>query len=252
MQSVNLTTTPATCGENDGAIAIGAVNGGQGAYQYRIDENWISNPTWIGFSQLAAGAYTLSVKDQNNCYLHQPFSIGEVNPAEAAFTASPSSGYAPLAVDFINQSNGSNNYQWSLADSAIYSFDFSHTFDSAGSYPVQLVSWYNLPHCADTASTTVVVHPELPDYNHTIVFPTDYNPQHGLYAVETTNIERMEWQVYNAVGQHIFSNTVETSNGSTALWDGGGHARGYYFFRARYWDLEGTEHSGRGKVLLMR
>src|SRR5690606_29568477 len=202
-------------------------------------------------SVLEEGVYTLTIKDGNGCALQQDFVIEEENPAHAAFSANPQSGTEPLSVEFFNQSNGTNLYEWSQGDSISTDFNFSYTFDSAATYPVQLISWYNEPHCADTAMATVVVHPTPPDYSHSIFTPTLYDAYLGDFFIETRNVQRVEFELYNAIGQHIFSNTIDVSDGKNYLWNGSNHARGYYFFRLKYWDVQGLEFKKRGKVLVM-
>jgi len=247
--SANLSTTPATCSESNGNLIIGSINGGQPAYQYSLGAAWTGNATANIFSNLPAGDYTFYVRDQNLCYYSQDFTIDEINPAHAAFTANPQSGTEPLDVNFYNQSSGTNQYEWTLQDSVSNDFDFNFTFDSAGTYVVQLISWYNEPHCADTAMATIIVHP---DYNHTIFAPTYYNTQHGDYIIETINVQRVEFELYNAIGQHVYSTTLDVGDGKHALWNGNSHARGYYFYRIKFWDVQGLEFRERGKVLLVR
>jgi len=247
--SANLSTTPATCSESNGNLIIGNISGGQPAYQYSLGAAWTGNATATIFSNLPSGDYTFYVRDQNQCYYSQDFTIDEINPAHAAFIANPQSGTEPLDVNFYNQSSGTNLYEWTLQDSVSNDFDFNFTFDSAGTYFVQLISWYNEPHCADTAMATIIVHP---DYNHSIFAPTYYNTQHGDYIIETTNIQRVEFELYNTIGQHIYSTTLDVGDGKHALWNGNRHARGYYFYRIKFWDVQGLEFRERGKVLLVR
>jgi len=65
-------------------------------------------------------------------------------------------------------------------------------------------------------------------------------------------VQRVEFTLYNAIGKHIFSTALDVGDGENALWNGSNHARGYYFFRIKYWDGQGLEFKERGKVLLMR
>jgi hypothetical protein len=250
--SANLSTNPATCGGAGGELIIGSISGGQSAYQYSLGNAWTGNPTANIFSNLPAGDYTFFVRDQNLCMYTQDFTIEEISTAQAAFTSNPQSGTEPLTVQFNNQSSGSTDYQWSAGDSISTSFNFNYTFDTAGSYPVQLISWYKEPQCADTAMATIIVNPAPPDYSHSIFIPTLYNLEIGDFFIETTNVQRVEFEIYNAIGQHIFSTTQDVADGRNDLWDGSRHARGYYFFRLKYWDVQGVEFRERGKVLVVR
>jgi len=250
--TANLSTNPATCGESDGGLIIGGVSGGKPAYQYSIGAAWTGNATANIFSNLPGGDYTFYVRDQNLCYYSQDFTIDEINPAHAAFTANPQSGTEPLEVDFYNQSSGTNQYEWSIANNTFNVFDTTYTFDTAGTYLVQLISWYNEPNCADTAMATIIVHPTPPDYSHTVFIPTLYAPPMENLFIQTTNVQRVEFELYNAIGQHIYSTTLDVGDGQTELWNGSRHARGYYFYRIKFWDVQGLEFRERGKVLLVR
>lgn len=84
----------------------------------------------------------------------------------AAFKASPDTiGCHPFAVNFTNTSVNADIYQWQFGDgasAATYSPD--HTYSNTGSvdsiYPVRLIST-SVYYCADTANTTIRVHPFL-------------------------------------------------------------------------------------------
>lgn len=61
---INITTTPADCGFNNGS-AVATVSGGTPGYSYV----WNTTPpqTSLNANQLAAGGYSFTVTDQNNC-----------------------------------------------------------------------------------------------------------------------------------------------------------------------------------------
>jgi len=66
-------------------------------------------------------------------------SVGE-NPPNAAFTASPTSGNYPLAVNFIDLSSGSvTSWSWTFGDGGTSTAENpSHQYNSAGNYAVSL------------------------------------------------------------------------------------------------------------------
>lgn len=66
--TINATnTTPATCaGINDGTIDVTSVTGGNGIYQYSID-NGMSFQVSTSFTGLGSGSYDVVVIDGNNC-----------------------------------------------------------------------------------------------------------------------------------------------------------------------------------------
>ena len=87
------------------------------------------------------------------------FTIGSVStvPPSASFTATPTSGKAPLKVSFKDTSTGSpSKWQWDFGDgSTSTSSSPSHTFDSAGTYTVGLTATNSAG--SGTASAVVTV-----------------------------------------------------------------------------------------------
>src|SRR5205814_494032 len=60
-----VTTTNSTCGNSNGTATIGAVTGGTSAYVYSFNGSAFSATT--NYTGLAAGTYTVIVKDANGC-----------------------------------------------------------------------------------------------------------------------------------------------------------------------------------------
>ncbi|MFH0894809.1 MAG: choice-of-anchor L domain-containing protein [Bacteroidota bacterium] len=140
------TITPVTCsGGSTGAIAI-APSGGTSPYTYQ----WSNGPTTQNISSLAAGAYTLTMTDQNSCVIIRPFIVTS-NPAivisapvlqdeecgthNGAITASATGG------------SGSFGYQWSNGATTA-----AITGLSAGSYIVTVTDAYS---CTATHTYTL-------------------------------------------------------------------------------------------------
>ncbi|OPX70867.1 MAG: PKD domain protein [Methanoregulaceae archaeon PtaB.Bin108] len=100
----------------------------------------------VNHHYMAAGTYTvtLTVTDIGGSdTLALENYIGEVPPPQpiADFTATPKYGFAPLTVDFIDQSTGSPllTYTWDLGDgNASYEKNPSHIYSSPGLYNVTL------------------------------------------------------------------------------------------------------------------
>lgn len=83
------------------------------------------------------------------------------NPNAQAALAGPSSGCAPFAVNFINNSSSATNYVWNFGDGSPVSnaTSPSHTYTSAGTFQVTLIA-SNPNGCtatSDTAYITIVV-----------------------------------------------------------------------------------------------
>ncbi len=71
--AITTSITNATCGSSNGSIDVTSVTGGTSGYSYSLDGSAYVGSTL--FSGLAAGAYTVFVKDANNCIFSQGFNI---------------------------------------------------------------------------------------------------------------------------------------------------------------------------------
>ncbi|HRG57764.1 MAG TPA: FG-GAP-like repeat-containing protein, partial [Bacteroidia bacterium] len=97
--SFNSSTSDATCGSNNGSINVTSVIGGISPYSYSLD-----GVSYVGttlFSGLAAGSYTMFVKDNNNCVFSQGFSINNLG--------GPSSFNTSITDATCGSNNGSIN-----------------------------------------------------------------------------------------------------------------------------------------------
>ncbi len=90
-----LNATDVHCGGNANATASAIVTGGTGAYQF----NWSNGDTTANLANLAAGNYTLTVTDDNGCFVN-----GSVNVIEP-----PTLTFASTIVDVTcqDQTDGS-------------------------------------------------------------------------------------------------------------------------------------------------
>ncbi|MGV3631617.1 MAG: gliding motility-associated C-terminal domain-containing protein [Bacteroidota bacterium] len=77
----------------------------------------------------------------------------------AEFTASQTTGCAPLSVTFVNETVSSDTYFWVFGNGDTSSVIFSPTilFDSVGVYQVFLISQDSVCLLVDTAQTTIIV-----------------------------------------------------------------------------------------------
>jgi PKD repeat protein len=239
----NLNINPATCSESNGSMSVNNVVGGTAQYIYNIGGNNSSNPN---FNNLAPGVYNLQITDANTCNYNQAFTIEEINPVTAAFIANPQQGVAPLNVNFTNQSTGANLYQWLVNTQTFESFNLNYTFDTAGTYPVQLIATYNEPQCADTAQKVIVV-----ENDFSVIIPTLFHSTQGSWGITTSNVVQIKAQVYNAIGQLIHQSQQTANNGPNLIWPADENATGYYFYRLQLTDVDGKEHEYEGKVLVV-
>ncbi|MEM6964889.1 MAG: T9SS type A sorting domain-containing protein [Bacteroidota bacterium] len=106
------TIQDASCfGNNDGAIAISIVAGGQGTYQFA----WSNNVNTPNISQLSAGTYTLTVTDGNMCEQVEAFIISQNTGIEINEQITPATCYDANdgAIDItLTGASGNVTYAW--------------------------------------------------------------------------------------------------------------------------------------------
>jgi PKD repeat protein len=86
------------------------------------------------------GLVVLATNDSTGFYWHNYESLAQQAPPVAGFTASPTSGTAPLSVAFTDTSSGSPTaWSWSFGDGATSTAQNpSHTYTTPGTYSVSL------------------------------------------------------------------------------------------------------------------
>lgn len=150
----------------------------------------------------------------------------------AAFSASPTSGNAPLKVTFTDTSTGSpTSWNWNFGDGASSTEKNAvHTYSSAGSYTVTLTASNGNSTNSISAILTVSEQPVLPvaDFNSNVTSgyvslpvqfndlsknTTQWNWDFGDGAIST---EQNPVHVYIAAGKYTVTLTVSNANGQNA------------------------------------
>jgi len=113
----------------------------QPAEQYLVKE--ILQPGWIRTQPATEDYYNFIVLNPPHCYeTGVNFGNRQVLPPTADFTASPTSGYAPLTVQFTDTSTGNPaQWQWDVNNDGVVDYTVqnpTHTYSSPGTYSVRL------------------------------------------------------------------------------------------------------------------
>src|SRR4030095_4106987 len=71
--AIAVTPTDASCGNANGSVNLGAVTGGVAPYTYSFDGS--AYTATLVYNNLAAGTYTIAVKDANGCVFNAPDAV---------------------------------------------------------------------------------------------------------------------------------------------------------------------------------
>ncbi|WP_299991705.1 gliding motility-associated C-terminal domain-containing protein [uncultured Pontibacter sp.] len=130
-----LTAVASTCGDSNASITVGEVTGGTAPFAYSIDgRNFQTGKTFAG---LAAGEYTITVQDDNDCEFTRTIEIENIpGPTDITLTTESSTcGSANGTITVTNVTGGTSTYTYALNDG---DFQEGTTFENvlAGRYTV--------------------------------------------------------------------------------------------------------------------
>lgn len=242
-------------GERDGAIVVGA-SGGTAPYIYRWSNNDFGNE--IDF--LAAGSYTVTVTDRNNCSAVREFTVGEPSPLEVTVVTEPATnelgsdcngsaramvtgGQEPYAYRWININNRTENMIPNLCPGE-YIVEVS---DALGCLPVQ-ASGIVRDRTQPCFSTRAVITPGGDGLNDSfIIFCADEYPRNELKI-----FNRWGEMVYQADNYDCTQNGGECFEGYKQNSTSDILPEGAYFWVLEYTDnATGEEVQLRGSLTLL-
>ncbi|WP_461491255.1 beta strand repeat-containing protein, partial [Pontibacter sp. HJ8] len=108
-----LTTKSSTCGNPNGTITVGAVTGGTASYTYSRNGTTFQNSST--FTALAAGTYTITVKDANGCTFAKQIELTNT-PGPTDFAANATSttcGASNGELTITGVTGGTSGYTYS-------------------------------------------------------------------------------------------------------------------------------------------
>ncbi|MAS34256.1 MAG: hypothetical protein CL610_09620 [Anaerolineaceae bacterium] len=147
------------------------------SYTWNFGDGEIGEGAQVQHTYNAAGTYTVELFVQgpggSDKETVQISAVEPIEPPTAAFESSPSSGPAPLEVQFTNQSEGDElTFEWNFGDGSEPSSDRDplHIYENAGEYTVTLI--VSGPGGTDEAQGTItVIQPDEPPVAAFDVFP---------------------------------------------------------------------------------
>ena len=218
--------------------------------------SWSTGSTQATISTTTDQPITVTVVDANGCSsTSNPVVL--VHPPQAVVNANPTSGTAPLTVDFENNSTGATSYDWYFIGVDTFSTVnlndiYTYVYDSLGTYTVVLVA--HSANCSDTAIAYIVVEdPAKPlDAHIPNVFTPNGDGVNDFFTFDTSNAADLKLTIVNRWGNLIYESTDVNF-----MWDGKDMSgnpvtEGVYFFDYRIIGLLGEELSGHGFVTVER
>jgi len=205
--TISVTASSTSCGNNNGA-AVAAASSGTSPYTY----TWNTGKTTQTITGLAAGTYTVTVKDGNGCTRTQTVSVNGISGPTA--TASANNLTIPLGSSTTLTAGGNGTYAWSPASglSCISCASPVATPSSTTSYCV-LVSDAN--GCTDSDCITIDV--EIPCGE--VFIPSAFSPNNDgnndWVCIRGNCILKQRFIIYNRWGEKVFETTD-----SKICWDG--------------------------------
>lgn len=267
---------PATC-EPIGWVS-GFISGQTGVPQYTWNGPGATNPNSIDASvweDLSSGWYYLNISD-DVCDVNDSVFVDILNPPNASFTATPTSGCSPLQVTFTNDSENASNYAWDFGNGQ--TLNINNTATQYQTYTsnatIRLIA--SQGNCADTAYVSVSIsicgctNPISVNYNPmatvddgscimpipTVDVPNVLTPNNDgsndLFYLTATNSVSIELTILNRWG-----NVVYESIGINPAWNGKTQSGieapdGVYFFKYRVNGYADQFLEGHGFLHLIR
>jgi len=173
----------------------------------------------------------------------------------ASASASPTSGFIPLNVNFTNSSTGvdaSDNFIWSVNSSAFAtSYNAAYNFVNQGNYTITLVVIDNESGCTDTTTLSIYA-----DGNITFTVPNVFTPNgdgnNDVFFIISNGLKEVKVEIFDRWGLKMYE--FEGVNGS---WDGRTTAGvevsdGTYYYLFYAVGVNGKEFKENGHILVVR
>lgn len=235
-----------------------------------IDFVWSSSPSSsikpheldpiISIPPLTDMTYILQVTDNFGCTTSSDFFYESIH-VDAAFTATPTMGEAPLEVTFVNNSVRANTCTWDFGDDSVSDLADPppHKYYIPGKYIVTLTIESDL-FCIDTYSTEITVEESK------LIMPNVFSPNgdgvNDYFIPDLASLKFVTLHIYSKSGQRVYHFEAEGETVSEWTgWDGKINNSEryaepgvyYYVIKGKGWDDKEYNGEGfRGIVYLYR
>ena len=197
------------------------------------------------------GSYTVIATDAVSGCTNTASGTVAQGTINAAFSANPTTGIAPLLVSFTDLSTGASTYNWTFGDGSAISTSTNptNTYTTNGTYTVTLLITSGT--CLDTATAIIIVENGL-----TLEIPNVFTPNgdgiNDLFTILSSGVKEIDLQIFNRWGQKLYA-----FNGPKAAWDGLSEtgtkvSDGTYFFFVKATGFDDKTIEKQGTVNLFR
>jgi gliding motility-associated-like protein len=242
------------CSDSCSGEATSAVTGGTPFHSGNYTYLWNNGQTTENINSLCPGIYYLTVTDSNGCQKSDSATVGKGVNINSGFTASPSTGYSPLTVNFAASSTTSSNiYFWTFGDGNI---------DTTGGNPTHIYNYHS-----DTtfkvcllvidsnckSSNCQLINVEI---HSKIVAPNVFTPngdgKNDEFVVQDTSIATFSCIIFNRWGRKIYewSDVNKGWDGKTSSGADAPDGTYYYIITAKGYD--NINYNLHGAVMLLR
>lgn len=238
--TVNITGNPLLCpGENSLLTASGA-----------ITYIWSDGSTNNTISLSNPGTYT--VTGSNNCG-SQSVSINiTLSFINAQFSADTLSGYAPLLVNFTEESSVATNYTWVFGDGGTSNLNNpTYTFNTPGVYQVSLAI-EDINGCRDTTFQTIVIYEDSVMLLIPNVFTPNGDASNPYFNVYGKGFHSISGKIYSRWGKEIASWETPGDGWNGKTKNNEDAPEGIYYYILTITFSNGKTENKNGQVLLIR
>lgn len=215
----DITITTTTCDIDTAKIVFGNVNAIH-PVQYQVNDIIQLSPQFEG---LGEGIYTLSITNENGCVWDSTVTIQSEQIEFADFTAIPDSGFAPLQVEFIDQSIMAENFLWLIDDTPFSELQNpSYTFTNPGTYQITLTAQRANKKCEDIAHMTIKVFQGFKLLVPNIITPNNDGMNDKL-IIQTGGLKYLKWEIYNRWGNLIYNGETHDPEQEITIWSPNSH-----------------------------
>ncbi|MCW3086377.1 MAG: hypothetical protein JWP12_3743 [Bacteroidetes bacterium] len=175
-----------------------------------------------------------------------------VDAIDAAFTATPTTGQAPLTVDFTNGSTNAVSYNWTFGNgSSSAATDPNTVYPNYGNYTATLVAT-NATGCSDT--TRIVIHV---DGISILTVPNVFTPNGDGHndtfeAIMAEGLSSFEAVVYDRWGLKMYDWTNSNTGWNGKAKNGSDAPDGTYYYIIKGKGIDGKDYNFTGFVSLIR